>query len=107
MEVSGLSLEELRKVEKQVKDAIQARYEQEKEDLKRQIRELAKRAGTTVEELFGTSKGGSRSSKGGKVAPRYRDPADANNTWTGRGRMPSWLQTKVDKGAKKEDFLIK
>ena len=33
-----------------------------------------------------------RSTAGKKVAPKYRDPADADNTWTGRGRMPQWVQ---------------
>lgn len=33
-----------------------------------------------------------RATAGKKVAPKYRDPANAANTWTGRGRMPQWVQ---------------
>ena len=33
-----------------------------------------------------------RASAGKKVAPKYRDPANAAHTWTGRGRMPQWVQ---------------
>ena len=33
-----------------------------------------------------------RSTAGKKVAPKYRDPANPANTWTGRGRMPQWVQ---------------
>jgi len=33
-----------------------------------------------------------RSTAGKKVAPKYRDPAHPDNTWTGRGRMPQWVQ---------------
>jgi DNA-binding protein H-NS len=33
-----------------------------------------------------------RASAGKKVAPKYRDPANPSNTWTGRGRMPQWVQ---------------
>jgi len=29
---------------------------------------------------------------GKKVAAKYRDPANAAQTWTGRGRMPQWVQ---------------
>lgn len=38
------------------------------------------------------AKTGKRKSKlaGVKVAPKYRNPADKNQTWTGRGRMPLW-----------------
>ncbi len=27
-----------------------------------------------------------------KVAPKYRNPADAAKTWTGRGKAPLWVQ---------------
>jgi DNA-binding protein H-NS len=33
-----------------------------------------------------------RATAGKKVAPKYRDPANSANTWTGRGRMPQWVQ---------------
>lgn len=43
----------------------------------------------------------------GKVAPKYRNPANAKETWTGRGLKPRWLAEQVRKGKKVEDFLIK
>jgi DNA-binding protein H-NS len=33
-----------------------------------------------------------RATAGKKVAPKYRDPANPAQTWTGRGRMPQWVQ---------------
>ena len=33
-----------------------------------------------------------RSTAGRKVAPKYRNPDNANQTWTGRGRTPAWVQ---------------
>lgn len=104
MNIDNLSVEELRRLEKQVSDTIQVRFEQEKDDLKRQIRDLAKKGGTTVEELFGLKVG---ASKRGKAAPKYRDPDDAMNTWSGRGRAPTWMKVRLEAGANKEDFLIK
>lgn len=29
---------------------------------------------------------------GKKVAPKYRNPANAEQTWTGRGVAPTWIQ---------------
>ena len=43
----------------------------------------------------------------GKVAPKYRNPANAKETWTGRGKQPRWLAAETAKGRKLEDFLIK
>ena len=38
--------------------------------------------------------------------PKYRDPAKPENTWAGRGKKPTWLNEKLESGAKLEDFLI-
>jgi DNA-binding protein H-NS len=47
----------------------------------------------------------SASSKGSTVAPKYRN-VQTGETWTGRGKMPRWLQNAVDSGKSKESFLI-
>ena len=45
--------------------------------------------------------------KGNKIAVKYRDPKNPANTWTGRGRMPSWLnEATKGKRAKAEEFRI-
>ncbi len=74
--------------------------------------------GYTIAELFG---GGAKKSAGrpakaasarkgrklGKVAPKYRNPGNPKETWTGRGKQPLWMAALVKKGKKPEDFLIK
>lgn len=44
---------------------------------------------------------------GKKVPPKYRNPADKQETWTGRGRQPLWLVAALKSGKKIESFLIK
>ena len=53
-------------------------------------------------------KTGKRKSKlaGIKVAPKYRNPADKSQTWTGRGRMPLWVAELYEAGTL-EKALIK
>jgi DNA-binding protein H-NS len=41
----------------------------------------------------------------GKVKAKYRDPK-TNETWSGRGRMASWLKTKQHAGEKLEKYLV-
>jgi DNA-binding protein H-NS len=36
--------------------------------------------------------------KRAKVAPKYRNPTNAAQTWTGRGRTPLWVQALKDAG---------
>jgi DNA-binding protein H-NS len=35
---------------------------------------------------------------GKKVAPKYRNPANAEQTWTGRGVSPTWVQALREAG---------
>ncbi len=37
---------------------------------------------------------------------KYRDPANLDNTWSGKGRMPRWLQAYEEAGQSKEAFLV-
>ena len=80
---------------------------------------MAKAEGYTVAELFGTgsagatrtatrapSKAARKGRKLGKVEPKYRNPAEAGETWTGRGKQPRWLAEKVRNGQSVDEFLI-
>ena len=80
---------------------------------------LAKADGYTIAELFGgasATAGDARATKepraprkttGIKVPPKYRNPANPEQTWTGRGKQPRWLAAETAKGRKLDEFLIK
>lgn len=40
------------------------------------------------------------------VRPKYRNPKNPTETWSGRGRMPRWLKPQLGGGRKLDDFLI-
>jgi len=42
----------------------------------------------------------------GKVAPKYRNPENPEETWAGRGLKPRWLAAAIKSGKKLEDFSI-
>ncbi|WP_024891396.1 H-NS family nucleoid-associated regulatory protein [Luteimonas huabeiensis] len=84
--------------------------------VRRKIEALARTEGYTVAELFGSAGTGrvrkaaapaKTARKLGKVPPKYRNPANKAETWTGRGKHPRWLAAELAKGKKIEDFLIK
>ena len=83
---------------------------------------LAKADGYTIAELFGVKAGAKPGAKPAatakkktaktakvakKVPPKYRNPANTKELWSGRGKQPRWLAELVKKGKKAEDFLIK
>ncbi|MCC4597086.1 H-NS histone family protein [Xanthomonas campestris pv. phormiicola] len=83
-----------------------------------QLARLAKSHGYSIDEVFAGAAPAKRGRKAvgkpgpkpgrklGKVPPKYRNPANAAETWTGRGKQPRWLADLVAKGKKVEDFLI-
>ena len=46
-----------------------------------------------------------RKGRKAKVKAKYRDPR-TKETWSGRGRMASWLKSKQDAGENVEKYLI-
>lgn len=113
IDLNSLTLRELRSLisnAKQRHKSLKERLPPQK--VRRQLIALAKKAGYTIEELFCTEavRAGvpkkARRRKGPRVQPKYRDPESPWNTWTGRGRMPLWLASKVRFGQKPVDFLI-
>lgn len=87
--------------------------------VRRQILSIAKKAGYSLDELFGKGsarraasagaavKKRSSSLAGKKIPPKYRNPANKSQTWAARGQKPKWLVAELAKGRKLADFAIK
>jgi DNA-binding protein H-NS len=41
-----------------------------------------------------------------KVSPKYQNPKNPTETWSGRGRQPRWLSPQLRSGKKLDDFRI-
>ncbi|MDP3843876.1 MAG: H-NS histone family protein [Oxalobacteraceae bacterium] len=92
MDLSKLSLTDLRALQDQLKQEIKKREQQDLVKAREQIMAIAQSVGMPLKELMGSQ---ARAAKAGavvKVAVRYRHPADASLQWTGRGRQPKWIQ---------------
>jgi DNA-binding protein H-NS len=101
-DLEKMSYAELTEMEVQIKRLKIDKQNSERVAVRKQLTDLAKQHGFDIHDLLG------RRGKGkGSVAPKYRDPKNPENTWTGRGRMPRWLAAATKGGkAGKEDFLI-
>jgi DNA-binding protein H-NS len=99
--VDKLSLKELVALEAKLKSAIEVARHKGLAELKQKMADLAKTHGFSVGELFGKL-GGKKSAS----AAKYANPDDKSDTWTGRGRKPNWVVTRLKKGAKLSDFAI-
>lgn len=79
-------------------------------NLSQKLAKMAIEAGVKLETVpLVATNGQHKTRKAGKqkvksvVAPKYRDPTNPQNTWTGRGRQPRWMTAT---GKQPEAFRI-
>ena len=99
-----LSLEELHDLAAKAQRALEDKRKESRKTVIAQIRELAESIGVTVTITDGDRALSAR--KGSKVAAKYRNPHNPDQTWTGRGVKPRWLAALVNEGRQIEEFLI-
>ncbi|MGY3438727.1 MULTISPECIES: H-NS histone family protein [unclassified Marinovum] len=99
MDLEGLSLKELKQLQKQVAKAISTFEDRKKKEALAALEAKAAEMGFSLSDLT--------TGKGGKIsAPKYRNPDDGTQTWTGRGRKPGWFVEALDRGVSPEDMHI-
>ena len=98
-----MSVKELRNLQERISDALGKAQIKRKTELLAKIQTMVEKEGFTMDDLFGNKKG-ARKTVG---IPKFRNPNDPSQTWTGKGKRPSWLNELLAKGHKKEEFLIK
>lgn len=92
--------------------------------VRKKLTKLAVAEGYSLYELFGTGGGGAgaaprkaaktaksagkvaRKTGGRKVPPKYRNPDNPAQTWTGRGKQPLWFAAALNAGKTREDLQI-
>jgi DNA-binding protein H-NS len=100
IDLSTLSLAELTDLIANAQQALLAKQKQERKAVIAEIQALAASVGVTVTILEADK--ATRS----KVAPKYRNPDQPTQTWSGRGVKPRWLAALVDAGHDPQEFLI-
>lgn len=117
-QLNKASLKELQQVFTSVKTEIARRENNNKAELLKKVKKMAAEAGVSMNELLGNS--GIRGTSGralrqpgrpagkprGKVAPKYKNPDNGAQTWTGRGRQPLWVSEAIRNGKSLESMLI-
>lgn len=105
IDLTKLSLDELKKLSKDVQSAIGDFEQRKRREARSKVEELAKTLGYTAEELLGAagSRGG-RKAKSAKGVAKYRNPANPDQTWTGRGRRPDWVNAALAEGKALDDL---
>lgn len=103
LNLNKMSIAELNKLISDAQTALA-----KKQEVAEKVRKLAKDNGLEISDLLAADKPNNAKAKKsrGKVAPKYKNPANGSETWTGRGRQPRWVADALTGGKSLEDLLI-
>ena len=101
MNLKTMSVDRLIGLRNRVAAALSARVIEQRRTLESELTKLTRFQGGGVRSRLTFGRGAR-----GKVAPKYRNPDNDNETWAGRGLKPRWLAAAIKTGKKMDDFLI-
>ncbi|MGB4673535.1 MAG: H-NS histone family protein [Azovibrio sp.] len=108
MDISNLSLAQLKELERILPKEILRREMEEKAKVRKELEAFVQARGFSLGDLVGNVgvERGRSSRSGSKVAPKYRHPRQADLEWTGRGRKPKWVEDWLSSGGSIDQLLI-
>lgn len=107
IDLSNYNLAELKGLQFDIEKEIKSRQKDELRKAREQILAIAQDVGMPVSALIakaGGAKKGGNGQQGRQGQPRYRNPADKSQTWTGRGRQPRWIAEALAGGKSLDEF---
>ncbi|MFC6199463.1 H-NS histone family protein [Ponticaulis profundi] len=96
-----MSLEDLKRLKKDLDKAIANYDDRRKAEARRDLEEKAREYGFSLSELAEA-----KTAKRGAVAPKYRNPSNPDQVWSGRGRQPVWFREAIVAGTEPDDLTI-
>lgn len=101
VDLEALDVDELIAITQNAQQLIVEKQHQRLYDAYEKFEEIAESCNSTIEEIL---QAGEQLEK--KRSIKYRNPNNSEETWTGRGRKPTWLVNAIDQGKQLEDFYI-
>lgn len=97
IDLKTMSRKDLKKLKEDVEKALKAAETRERQEALKAAEKAAAEYGYSLTDLSGDAgrRGGSKATKS---APKYRNPEDPEQTWTGRGRKPQWVHDALARG---------
>jgi DNA-binding protein H-NS len=90
-----LPYEELKSLHREIGALVVHKRAEALEELQARVNAL----GFTVEDLVPKR-------NGKHVTPKYRDPENPPNAWSGKGQRPQWLKDALESGRELKDFRV-
>ena len=105
VKLDGLSPKKLQTLIAQAQSRMESARTEHIQSVKAKIDALLKAQGLQLSEVY-AGRGGKRGKRAGAGIPKYRNPADPSQTWTGHGKKPTWFQQALKKSGVTADSLL-
>ncbi|GGA94254.1 H-NS histone family protein [Allosediminivita pacifica] len=99
-DLENMTRDELEALIKDAQKALKTVDARRRSEAKRAAEQAAKEYGFSLDEIL------TAGPKGSKGSPKYANPQDPTQTWTGRGRKPNWVIEALDEGKSLEQLAI-
>ena len=100
VDLSAFSVEELEDLRNAIDEEKIRRRNEERERLVAELHDAAARYGMSVNKFLKTQDKKRRVA----AAPKYRNPDNPKQIWSGRGKQPAWVQKALANGVKMADL---
>lgn len=96
-DLTQMSRKDLLQLQDEVAVALKEAEQRELTEALKAAEKAAAEFGYSLDEVIGTSQK-TAGAKKSKAAPKYRNPENHAETWTGRGRKPHWVHKALTDG---------
>ncbi|PIV76398.1 MAG: transcriptional regulator [Rhodobacteraceae bacterium CG17_big_fil_post_rev_8_21_14_2_50_65_11] len=100
IDLDSMSRNELMALKKKVDKALASFEKRQREAALAAAQKAAQEHGFSLDEIMG------RKSAAKTSVPKYRNPENPTQTWTGRGRQPAWYKQAIESGKQPADLEI-
>ena len=94
-ELEKMPLDDLWQLHEKIEAVLDRRLEEERRKLQKQLNELGRKFGASPQRRPYP-----------KVKPKFRNPKNPSETWSGRGKQPRWVVELLAAGKQLDDFRI-
>lgn len=114
LDLKAMSRKELEKLKANIETTLARVAKKEMKEALAAAEKAAKAHGFSLAEITGADTGTMAPSKARQIAgkaknpgkPRYANPDDRTNTWTGKGRQPDWFKAALAAGKTPDQLAI-
>jgi DNA-binding protein H-NS len=109
LDLNSMSVDEMWQLHEEISQVLSVRLTSEKRQLEKRLAQLRRESETRQSEsgeAHSFKDAPRERRKYPRVYPKYRNPKEPSETWSGRGKQPRWLAAALKTGHSIEEFAI-